>query len=247
MTDETQSPELVKEEPVKEPTRKIAVLGSAVSSAGLAPYNDPSWEIWGCSPANRDLPRVDVWFELHNPEVKRREGLDAWMDWLATQPNLYMQKTSPEYPTAKEYPLLPMIRKWGRYWWTSQLSYMLALAIEQKPKAIGIYGVDMAANTEYNQQRLACQFFIKVAAESGIDLVIPPESDILEPPPLYGYCESSRQFRKYMARKLELHNRIENLSMQEEKVKREKLHLIGAMDDMEYQMSHWANRMDFNT
>src|SRR5690348_3465881 len=157
MTDSTEAPTAeTSPEPKQENKRKIAVLGSACSSVGLAPFHDPSWEIWGCSPANRDLPRVDVWFELHNPEVKRREGLDGWMDWLARQPNLYMQKASPEYPTAQEYPLIPMIKKWGRYWWTSQLSYMLALAIEQNPKAIGIYGVDMAANSEYNQQRLAC-------------------------------------------------------------------------------------------
>lgn len=248
MTEATEAqPEKSHTEPKpEERTRKIAVLGSACSSVGLAPYQDPSWEIWGCSPANKDLPRVDVWFELHNPEVKIREGLADWMAWLSKQPNVYMQKVSPDFPTAKEYPLRPMITKWGRYWWTSQLAYMIALAIEQNPKVIGIYGVDMAANTEYNQQRLACQFFIMEAAKLGIDLVIPPESDLLEPPPLYGYCESSRQYRKYLARMNELRARIEKLSAAEENAKREKLHLIGAMDDMEYQTSHWANRMDFN-
>jgi hypothetical protein len=30
--------------------RKIAVMGSAPSSVALAPFGDPSWEIWGCSP-----------------------------------------------------------------------------------------------------------------------------------------------------------------------------------------------------
>jgi hypothetical protein len=249
MTDSTEAqPEQSTPEPKpEERTRKIAVLGSACSSVGLAPYQDDSWEIWGCSPANKDLPRVDLWFELHNPEVKIREGLAGWMEWLSKQPNLYMQKASPEYPTAKEYPLIHMIKRWGRYWWTSQLSYMLALAIEQNPKAIGIYGVDMAANSEYNQQRLACQFFIMEMAKQGIDIVIPPESDLLEPPPLYGYCESSRQFRKYMARMNELRSRINDLSQKEEKSRLERLHLIGAMDDMEYQTAHWANRMDFIT
>ncbi len=232
-----------KPEPAK---RKIAVLGSAVSSVGLAPFSEPDWEIWGCSPANKGLPRVDVWFELHNPEVKIREGLTEWMNWLKEQPIVYMQKAYPGYKGAREFPLQQLVQKWGPFWWTSQLAFMLALAIEQKPSHIGMYGVDMAANSEYNQQRLACQFFIQhIVRDSDIELSVPPESDILEPAPLYGYCESSRQWRKYLARKNELATRIRNLESEATQKMAEKAHLMGAMDDMEYQLAHWANRTDF--
>jgi len=226
--------------------RKIAVLGSASSSVGMAPFQDPSWEIWGCSPANKALPRVDVWFELHNPEIKEREGLTEWMNWLKEQPIVYMQKAYPDYKGAREFPLAPLIQKWGPFWWTSQLAFMIALAIEQKPKAIGIFGVDMAANSEYNQQRLACQYFIQhIVRDSEIQLVVPPESDILEPAPLYGYCESSRRWRKYAARKIELMTRINNKKREAEQAAAEAAHLTGAMDDMEYHLAHWANTMDF--
>ena len=138
-----------------------------------------------------------------------------------------------------------MFEKYGPFWWTSQLSYMIALAIEQKPVAIGIYGVDMAANSEYNQQRLACQYFITKILEADIELIVPAESDILEPAPLYGYCESSRQWRKYYARKLELQGRIAGLRNEVDRKQKEEAHLVGAMDDMEYQFAHWANRRDF--
>ncbi len=131
--------------------RKIAVCGSAVSSVGLVPYNDPTWEIWACSPANKGAPRVDVWFELHNPDLKIREGLLEWMNWLKEQPIVYMQKAYPGYKGAREFPLAEIMKRWGPFWWTSQLAYMMALAIEQNPKVIGLYGVDMAANSEYNQ------------------------------------------------------------------------------------------------
>ncbi len=237
--------EVIKLEP--EPAkRKIAVLGSAVSSVRLAPFDDPTWEIWACSPANKSLPRCDVWFELHNPEVKLREGLTEWMDWLKLQPIVYMQQAYPGYLGARELPLQELIKRWGPFWWTSQLAYMLALAIEQKPAVIGIYGVDMAANSEYNQQRLACQYFIQyIVRETDIELVVPPESDIMEAAPLYGFCESSRQFRKYMARKSELTSRIANCEAEVNQKSAEKAHLMGALDDMEYQMAHWANRADF--
>ena len=228
------------------PKRKIAVLGSAVSSVGFAPYNDPTWEIWSCSPANRNIPRCDIWFELHNPELKNREGLTEWMDWLKTKPKVFMQRVFPEFPGAIAYPLQDMLKKWGPWWWTSQISYMLALALEQQPDTIGVYGVDMAANSEYNQQRLATQFFIQRIVDSGINLVVPPESDILEPPPFYGYCESSRQWRKYYARMQELQSRIALLNNDLVNKEAEKRHLVGAVDDLEYQMAHWANRPDFH-
>lgn len=236
------------EEPPKEekPTRKIALLGSAVSSVGLAPFSDSSWEIWACSPANQKIPRASVWFELHNVEVKIREGLSEYLDWLKKQPfKVFMQASLPDFPNSITYPLKEMIEKWGPFWWTSQLSFMLALAIEQKPEAIGIYGVDMAANSEYNQQRLACQFFIREALNQGIKLVVPPESDILEPAPLYGYCESSRQWRKYYARMAELQHRVAKLREECAAKESEMKHLIGAIDDLEYQTAHWANRRDF--
>ena len=238
--------QLPKEEFSARPERKIAVCGSAASSVGFAPYDDPSWEIWSCSPANKGAPRVDVWFELHNPEVKVREGLLEWMQWLKTQPIVYMQRAYPGYKGSREYPLQPMLEKWGPYLWTSQLSFMMALAIEQKPSIIGLFGVDMAANTEYNQQRLALQVLLQYVLKSeDIALLVPPESDILEPAPFYGYCESSRQWRKFYARKLELQQRVSALTADAMKKSEEAKHLTGALDDMEYHLAHWATRMDF--
>lgn len=245
MTDSTELPPVeVPEAPKKE--RKIALLGSAVSSVALAPFADYSWEIWACSPSNKTAPRVDVWFELHNVEVKKREGLTEWMAWLATQPIVFMQAgPSQEFPLAREYPLEAMLKKYGPYWWTSQVAFMLAAAIEQKPDVIAIYGVDMAANSEYNQQRLACQFFIMVAKQQGIKVVVPPESDLLEPAPVYGYCESNRHFRKLLARNHELNGRIADCRSKRIALENEEKHLLGALDDLEYNMAHWTNGLDF--
>ena len=189
---------------------------------------------------------MDVWFEFHNVEKMEREGLTEWLEWLAKQPLVFMQQgPTPRFPLAKKYPIEAMIARYGRYWWTSSIAYMMAAAMDQKPKTIGIYGVDMAANTEYNQQRLACQFFMLEAVKQGIEIFIPPESDLLEPSPMYGYCESNRQWRKYQARLQELHGRIASLREQRFKAENEEKHLIGAADDLEYNIAHWANRPEF--
>ena len=249
MTDSTETPptqEVAPEAPKKK--RKIAICGSAVSSINLAPWADFSWEIWACSPSNKSAPRVDVWFELHNVDVKRREGLTEWLEWLSHQPIVFMQSgPTPEFPKARAYPLQEMVSKYGPYWWTSQIAYMIAAAIEQKPDVIAIYGVDMAANSEYNQQRLACQFFIMIARQQGIEVYVPPESDLLEPAPLYGYCESSRNWRKLYARMQELNSRISDCRNKRVALENEEKHLIGALDDMEYNIAHWGNRTDFYT
>ena len=78
--------------------RKIAVLGSAISSVHFAPVHDPEWEIWACSPANKGIVRCDVWFELHNLEIKKREGLTEWLEYLKLQPLVYMQTAVPGLP-----------------------------------------------------------------------------------------------------------------------------------------------------
>lgn len=54
----------------------IAILGSHPATVGNAPFGDPSWLIYACSPDNTPfgaskragyLPRVDQWFEVHDP------------------------------------------------------------------------------------------------------------------------------------------------------------------------------------
>src|SRR3990167_6788901 len=39
----------------EEAISKIAVIGTAPSSRMLAPFNDPSWKIWSCSPGNMEI------------------------------------------------------------------------------------------------------------------------------------------------------------------------------------------------
>ena len=51
---------------------KICILGTAPTSSGDAPFNDPEWEIWGCSCGPMETPRVTRWFEVHDLKRKKR-------------------------------------------------------------------------------------------------------------------------------------------------------------------------------
>ncbi len=214
---------------------KIALLGSAPSSKWLAPFKDPDWEIWACSPSNCDLPRCDVFFEIHGLDTTLKEAQYAeFVKWCAKHPKIYMQEKRPEYPGALVYPKDEMFKEFGPYFFTSSLAYMLALAIHQKPEAIGLFGVDMSAGDEYGYQRAGCHYFIQEAEKRGIDLVVPFESDILEPPPPYGYREASRMWWKMNTRWKELAGQHQGIMSQMATLKKQQTLLEGAMDDAQY-------------
>lgn len=201
----------------------------------LAPFNDPSWEIWACSPANTDLPRCDAFFEIHGPDTTLLEPQYAgFVEWCKKHPRVYMQEERPEFPGAVKYPLDKMSKRFGDYFWTSSLAYMLALAIDMKPKVIGLWGVDMSAGDEYGHQRPGCHYFIQEARRAGIEVYAPPESDILEPPPPYGYRESSRMWWKMNTRWRELAGKHQRIQQQMIALKKEATLLEGAMDDAQY-------------
>lgn len=222
---------------------KIALLGSAPSSRMLAPFNDPDWEIWTCSPANMVLPRSDVFFEIHGIDTTLREAEYntpypghpiSYIDWCKRHPKVYMQEVRPEFPGAVKYPMEEMSRRFGDYFWTSSLAYMLALAIVKKPEVIGLWGVDMSASDEWQHQRPGCHYFIQEARRAGIEIYAPPESDILFPPTPYGYREASRMWWKMNTRWKELAGKHQSIMQQMVELKKQQTILEGALDDAQY-------------
>jgi hypothetical protein len=208
-----------------------------------APFNDPGWEIWSCSPGNVDLPRSDYFFEIHAIDTTMREKqynvvlpgqTVSYADYCKKHPAIYMQEKTPEYPGSIEYPKDEMFKKFGPYFWTSSLSYMLALAIDKKPEAIGLWGVDMSAGEEYSHQRPGCHYFIQEAERAGIDIVVPYGSDILFPHPPYGYREASHMWSKMDIRWKELDAKRNLVRQQRAQLDNQEAILTGAMDDVQY-------------
>ncbi len=220
---------------------KIALVGSAPSSRNLAPFNDPDWEIWTCSPSNMDLPRSEVFFEIHAWDTMARDPeLTMFLAWLRKHPKVYLQKLNPLFPNALAYPKDEMVGKYGPFFFTSSLSYMFALALEQKPTHIGIYGVDMTAGEEYAYQRPGCQYFIQKARDLGIQLEIPVESDICAPAPQYGFRELNPLYRKMLVRKQELQTRYHSAIAQKTAAHDEAMAISGALEDIDYIIDTWA-------
>lgn len=222
------------------------LLGSAPSSLRLAPFGNPDWYMIGCSPGVYGIaPRVDCWFELHRYEPGQPWFSPEYCQFLAKFAGpVYMAEVRGEIPHSVEVPIADLIVKYGPYFFTSSLAYMLAMAIEAGFEKIMLAGVDMAATEEYGYQRAGCQFFAMIAKAHGIEIGVPPESDLFRPAPLYGISEISHGRIKILARRRELEGRIAAALQTQQNAKDETVFLRGALDDLTWCEQTWHGNVD---
>ena len=225
---------------------QICLLGSAPSSLRLAPFSNPNWAMCGCSPGVYGVaPRSEAWVELHRYEPGQPWFSPEYCQFLSNYPGpVWMAECRPEIPNSVELPLADLIQKYSPYFFTSSLAYMMAMAIECGFKRIALFGVDMAAASEYKDQRLGCQYFAIIAKAHGIEVGVPPESDLFRPSPLYGVSEVSHARIKFLARRRELEARVNNALAAQQQAKDESLFLRGALEDLEWAEMEWTGNVD---
>jgi hypothetical protein len=186
---------------------KIAIVGTATHAA-KAPWSDPTWEIWAANIGK--VPRWDRWFDLHD---------DASIDTYPGHREFLESQTKPVYRQSN-YPLDALVAKYGTWFFTSTISYMMALAIEENPKEIGLWGVDLAHETEYKKQKPGCRFFIQTARLAGIKVTMPDEACVNTPGVLYCFDKPALITIQAQARVEELRATVaENEKAQQELLK----------------------------
>ncbi len=230
-------------------TKKIALVGSAPSSSRIAPYSDPGWEIWGCSPGLYGVaPRVSAWFELHIYEPGQPWFSPEYCQWLAALPargvTLWTGAEVPMLPGSKVYPADEILAKYDpqRWFCSSSLFWMMAMAIEQGATTIGFWGVDMAAGEEYEMQRAGIHFLTYIARSKGIEVGIPAESDLFTPRFRYAIDEWTHSYRKMRARRMELEGRLKESEANAAQYQSASHFLRGALDDLKYMHDTWADK-----
>lgn len=186
---------------------KVAICGFWEGTRDMAPFGDPSWEIWGC---NHGFPYLkggpdswSRWFDIHDPKWSAEchppavwADLEAFLKRKHGKP-IYMQRHYPEYPDSVAFPLaevearFPVTanREFRRYN-TNALTYMISLALLEGATEIAVYGADMRGDEEYAAQRPAVEFWLGVAHGMGVKVTIPPQSGLLNADGAdYGYDE----------------------------------------------------------
>ena len=163
-----------------EPEKKIAIAGAYPEHRDLAPYEDPSWEIWAWSAGmwgQKLHRRWDKWFELHAPRTYDKYERIA---------KGYIEFITREAIVQTTFPYNDLLEEFGPYFLTTgQVPWLLAYAITLEPDVIGIWGVEAAG--EYTPQRKDVHHFVQVARDRGIKIVIPEKCTLLDKPKLYAF------------------------------------------------------------
>lgn len=228
---------------------KVAILGTAPSTKTLAPFQDDSWQIWACSPGNDDLPNIHLFFQLHALDLilADQRGRDH-LEWINknTWP-VFLQVETSHCPRAQAFPQDELLAEFGPYWFTSSIAWMMGYAILRGAEEIALYGIDMAHSTEYALQKPGCIWFVEEARSRGIKVSIPPGSDLLAPPPLYGYAEATLKGAKLHIRRREIGQRVSEMrstlaELQQEMQKFQKKldYFTGAEEQLNYEyLQNW--------
>jgi len=151
--------------------RRIALVGTAESSVH-APYDDPTWEIWGIGVRSAYVTRADRWFELHRLAGKPKDWAANWRGLIRSwsdECELWMLYPEQDLgPKVMSLPCDRITQRFGTFFLTSSFAWMMALAIDEGVDEIGIWGVDMEYGTEYRSQRTGLRHFMALARGLGI-------------------------------------------------------------------------------
>lgn len=216
---------------------------------------DEEWEIWACSPGAYGCAlRATRWFEVHRWEPGKEWFSPQYVQFLQQfRGPVYTGCAIPEIKNHVIYPLDKVEDEFSAFFLTSSLSLMAAMAIQEIMEArqapghndaddvIGFWGVDMSATEEYGYQRAGCQFFVLEALRRGIGIYLPPESDLLQPLPVYGLCEHDHAYIKLTARARELSGRNQAANAAVAKATAEVHMTGGALSDLDYMVKTWVS------
>lgn len=241
-------------ERIAPPTLQIAIVGKAPSSCMAAPYDDPTWEIWGLSDLFKQVPRWNRYFEIHDPYSRKDKWAKiGYWDFLSAEHRdsagnlkpIYMQRHYDEFPCSVPYPKDSIVEQFGTYF-TNSVSFMIALAMREGVTDLALFGVDMAqqavqVKSEYAHQRPSCEYMLGVATGLGIRVAVHVKSDLLKCWKLYGFDSDPDALQiKMMARKQELQQQMDQIQKEiNEKTLRQHV-LAGALDDMSWH-EEWIN------
>ena len=228
---------------VQNPT--VHIVGFAPSWVET-PWDDDG-ERWGMNALHKIAPDkpFDRWYQLHDIDEHHKEDRAEHIGWLrgSKLPIImwpeHIEKYGKEIPNAVAYPKDEVIAMFGKYF-TNTVSWMVAHALFEDRENIGVYGVDMAQDSEYGNQRPSCEYFVGWARGMGKTVFIPATSDLLKAPFLYGVEDGGALRTKMVGRQKELQERKAHLEGQAGQVNQALQQVLGALEDTQYWIRAWS-------
>lgn len=186
-------------------SEKIGIIGTAVPSLFHAPYDDPTWKFWTCVGASAVVKRVDLGWEVHMPDSLDNDLKGEYLDKMkALGDKALLFFEHPRLPDATVYDWERLAQKHCTEFLDCTVSWMLAEAIERRPKVIGLWGVHMAHHEEYAKERKGVLHFLELAKFAGIEVQISAESPLLVHMPPYPFIGNGPRSKWARARSAEV-------------------------------------------
>ena len=164
--------------------RSICVVGFAPETRELVSELPETVELWGMNVNHKFMTRWDRWFQLHPPVWGGRpfygRSIEHYEFLKSCDVPLFMGHPNGEFPTAVLYPTDDVVKNLGRNYLTSTVAKAVAMAIYEEVDEIKIYGVKMASNTEYVEQRPCVEWLIGLAEGRGIKVDLPPDTPVMQ-------------------------------------------------------------------
>lgn len=137
-------------------------------------------EHWGLAHDLETPLRCDQAFEAHSEEIVRTHN-PAHVDRLKSLAQ-YMRLTTAWNWSCELGPMHRVVQYSSLAWGArieSSVAYMMACALQLRPKAIGVFGVDMAEGEEYGYQRPNMAYLVGVARGMGIRVELHHDSRLM--------------------------------------------------------------------
>lgn len=176
----------------RETPLKIAIVGKS-ETRELAPFDDPSWQIWAFGtifPGDvfykkggvQHTRRYDRWYEVH-PRFSIPDAMNDHLDGLGKK----VYAIDPEYRNATIIEHEKIIKYFWPQFMSGSPAWALADAIKAGADEIGLWGITQSHEEEWFSQRLGTQHFLWIADFMGIKITLPEGCDLIDvnAPPAY--------------------------------------------------------------
>ena len=225
---------------------KVYIVGFAPSWSET-PWDDEEADLWGMNALYKVAPDKNwaAWFQLHDVKRHHPNDLEEHIEFLQKGDFVTFmwdkELAKFDIPKGVAYPREMAIERFDDYF-TNTVSWMMAQAMIMGYKEIGIYGIDMAQDTEYGTQRPSCEYFIGIARGMGIKVTIPETADLLKSYLQYGWDDPSPLRIKMEGRLKELTERRNEAQRQRDEAAAGFLQLSGAIEDVQYFLKNWVHK-----
>jgi hypothetical protein len=203
------------------PEKRIAIIGTAPTRR-LVPYDDPTLELWHLNDSwVLNVPRADRWFDLHpiNKMWFRAKDQPVFsgdvpagyfvrpaghLEWLRKQTiPVYVQDAAAlGSPSAVTFPR-ERCEKEIYPTYCSSPAWMVALALLEGVTELHIYGIHLATEWEYVNQRPNFEALLTLAAARGVKVVLPKGCPLLRASHQYGFEEDPDTPKTALKRRME--------------------------------------------